>query len=92
MQGIHGTIYLDNKEGALYVTNDGGKTFMSAKFNYINENVEYISIESLPYREEKLLKIKCSVYCINSHKDGYETKELIFTSDDEGQNWNLERN
>lgn len=88
----NGTIYLDNKEGALYVTNDGGKTFMSAKFNYINENVEYISIESLPYREEKLLKIKCSVYCINSHKDGYETKELIFTSDDEGQNWNLERN
>ena len=87
-----GKIYLDNSKAGLYTTNDSGKTFISAKFNYSNDNVDYISIEEVPYYDNDTLKIKCSVYQINSNKDGYEDKELIFISNDNGLNWNLESN
>ena len=85
-----GKIYLDNSKTGLYVTNDSGKTFTSAAFNYKNDNVDYISIEDIPYNEKDRLKIKCSVYQINSDKDGYENKELVFISNDKGLTWNLE--
>ncbi len=85
-----GEIYLDNRKTGLYITNDSGKTFTSSNFKYTNENVDYISIEELPYYENNILKIKCSVYQINSNKDGYENKSLIFISNDNGLNWNLE--
>lgn len=87
-----GKIYLDNSKTGLYVTIDSGKTFTSSNFKYTNENVDYISIEGIPYYENNVLKIKCSVYQINSKKDGYENKELIFTSNDNGLTWNLESN
>lgn len=87
-----GKIYLDNSKVGLYTTNDSGKTFISAKFNYTNNNVEYISIEEVPYYDNNILKIKCSVYQVNSNKDGYEDKELVFISNDNGLNWNLENN
>lgn len=87
-----GNIYLDNSKVGLYTTNDSGKTFISAKFNYTNDNVDYISIEEVPYYDNDTLKIKCSVYQINSNKDGYEDKELVFISNDNGLNWNLEIN
>lgn len=87
-----GKIYLDNSKVGLYTTNDSGKTFISAKFNYTNNNVEYISIENVPYYDNNILKIKCSVYQVNSNKDGYENKELVFISNDNGLNWNLENN
>lgn len=87
-----GKIYLDNSKVGLYTTNDSGKTFISAKFNYTNNNVEYISIEKVPYYDNNILKIKCSVYQVNSNKDGYEDKELVFISNDNGLNWNLENN
>ena len=87
-----GEIYLDNRKTGLYITNDSGKTFTSSNFKYTNENVDYISIEELPYYENNILKIKCSVYQINSNKDGYENKSLIFISNDNGLNWNLESN
>lgn len=87
-----GEIYLDNRKVGLYITNDSGKTFISSNFKYTNENadVDYISIKSLPYYEKDVLKIKCSVYQVNSTKDGYENKELIFISSDNGLSWNLE--
>ena len=85
-----GKIYLDNSKTGLYVTNDSGKTFSSAIFKYKNENVDYISIEEVPYYEKNVLKIKCSVYQISHSKDGYEDKELIFISNDSGLTWNLE--
>lgn len=88
----NGKIYLDNRTTGMYVTNDSGKTFASAVFNYQNENVEYISIKNLPYYEDNNLKIKCSVYQINTKKDQYEDKELIFISDDNGLTWNLDNN
>lgn len=87
-----GKIYLDNSKVGLYTTNDSGKTFISAKFNYTNNNAEYISIEEVPYYDNNILKIKCSVYQVNSNKDGYEDKELVFISNDNGLNWNLENN
>lgn len=87
-----GKIHLDNSKVGLYTTNDSGKTFISAKFNYTNNNVEYISIENVPYYDNNILKIKCSVYQVNSNKDGYENKELVFISNDNGLNWNLENN
>ena len=87
-----GKIYLDNRKIGLYITNDSGKTFTSSNFKYTNENVDYISIESMPYYENNVLKIKCSVYQVNSNKDGYENKDLIFISSDNGLNWNLESN
>jgi len=84
--------FLDNRKIGLYITNDSGKTFTSSNFKYTNETVDYISIESMPYYENNVLKIKCSVYQINSNKDGYENKDLIFISNDNGLNWNLESN
>ena len=87
-----GEIYLDNRKVVLYITNDSGKTFVSSNFKYTNENVDYISVESMPYYEKDVLKIKCSVYQVNSTKGGYENKELIFISSDNGLNWNLENN
>lgn len=87
-----GEIYLDNRKVGLYITNDSGKTFISSNFKYTNENADadYISIKSLPYYEKDVLKIKCSVHQVNSTKDGYENKELIFFSSDNGLSWNLE--
>ncbi len=87
-----GKIYLDNSKPGLYVTNDSGKTFSASNFKYENKNVEYISIEDVPYYDENTLKIKCSVYQHNSNKGEYESKELIFISNDSGVTWNLESN
>ena len=83
-----GEIYLDNRKTGLYFTNDSGKTFTSSNFKYTNENVDYINIESMPYYENNVLKIKCSVYQVNSTNNGYENKELICISKDNGLNWN----
>ncbi len=88
----NGKIYLDNSKTGLYVTRDSGKTFTSSIFKYTNENVDYISVEEVPYYENNVLKIKCSVYQINSNKDGYENKELIFISIDDGLTWSLKNN
>lgn len=69
----------------------GGKTFIVSKFDYQNDNVNYISIEKLPYYEKNTLKIECSVYQINTTNDGYENKVSVFTSNDYGLNWILEK-
>lgn len=85
-----GKIYLDKDIISMYVTNDGGKTFNGANFNYENENAEFISVEKLPCFDKNTLKIKCSVYEFNKEKDSYEDKELKFISNDNGLNWSLE--
>lgn len=84
-----GVIYLDNRNTGLYITNDSGKTFTSSNFKYVNEKVDYISIESMPYYDKNTLKIKCYIYQTNNN-DSYESKELIFVSNDKGLNWMLE--
>ena len=44
-----GNIWLDGHSNDVYVTNDGGKNFEVAKFNYVNDKVQFITIEKLPY-------------------------------------------
>lgn len=72
------------------VTHDGGKSFTNSKINYDNPNIEILTIESTPYFEDNILKVKCSIYQVKENQSGYEDKELIFISKDEGLTWNLE--
>lgn len=85
-----GNIDLNNNNQGLMVTNDGGKTFTSANVEYENPDVDYITIEKIPYYEKDSLKMKCSIYQLNSSRDGYEDKEIIFISNDNGLHWQLE--
>lgn len=85
-----GNIDLNNNNQGLIVTNDGGKTFTSANVEYENPDVDYITIEKIPYYEKDSLKMKCSVYQLNSNRDGYEDKEITFISNDNGLHWQLE--
>lgn len=85
-----GNIDLNNNNQGLRVTNDGGKTFTSANVEYENPDVNYITIEKIPYYEKDSLKMKCSVYQLNSNRDGYEDKEITFISNDNGLHWQLE--
>ena len=82
-----GNIDLNNNSQGLMVTNDGGKTFTSANVEYENPDVDYITIEKIPYYEKDSLKMKCSVYQLNSNRDGYEDKEITFISNDNGLHW-----
>lgn len=85
-------IMVNNSFISLYVSNNGGKDFLESKVNYTNENVEFITIEKMPYYEKNALKLKCSVYQFNSNKDEYENKEILFISIDNGLSWNIENN
>lgn len=85
-----GNIDLNNNNQGLMVTNDGGKKFTSANVEYENPDVDYITIEKIPYYEKDSLKMKCSVYQLNSNRDGYEDKEITFISNDNGLHWQLE--
>ena len=80
----------NNNYIGLKVTQDGGKTFVDGKINYDNPDIEILTIEDVPYYEDNLLKIHASIYQVKEDKSGYETKDLIFVSLDEGLMWNLE--
>lgn len=86
-----GKIFLKQNVNSMYVTNDSGKTFQSSNFKYENDNVTYLDVVDLPYFENNTLKIKCSAYQFNSDIGKYEDKELIFISDDNGLNWELDK-
>lgn len=85
-----GKIYLSDKKPSLYVTDNGGKNFIVANFDYTNENIEYLTIENMPYYDKDILKLQCSLYEVGD--DGYESKELVFISKDNGFNWQLDSN
>lgn len=87
-----GNIGLKGNEsyGRLFVTQNGGKTFSSSKFNYENNSVHFITVEENPYYENEILKLKCSVY-ESVLTGGYEEKELLFISKDNGLTWDLEK-
>ena len=72
------------------VTQDGGKSFINSKINYYNPNIEILTVESTPYFENDVLKVKCSIYQVREDKNGYEDVELIFISIDNGLSWNLD--
>lgn len=86
-----GKIFLKQNVNSMYVTNDSGKIFQSSNFKYENDNVTYLDVVDLPYFENNTLKIKCSAYQFNSDIGKYEDKELIFISDDNGLNWELDK-
>ena len=71
------------------VTQDGGKTFIDGKINYDNPNIEILTIQDVPYYDNKELKLKCSIYQLKEDLTGYEDVELIFVSADDGLTWNL---
>lgn len=73
------------------VTQDGGKTFVDAKINYNNPDIEILTIEGIPYYENDLLKLPCSIYQVKEDKSGYEDKKIIFISNDDGLTWNVEQ-
>lgn len=80
------TGYLDRNKNfkGLLVTNDGGITFKQAEITYNNENVDLISIEKMPYYENDILKLECSVYIID------HSENLIYYSNDNGNTWTNE--
>lgn len=74
----------------LKVTNDGGINFINSKIFYDNTNIDILTIEDVPYIENKLLKLPCSIYQIKEDKSGYEDKKLTLISTDNGLTWYLE--
>lgn len=84
-----GNIWLDGHSNDVYVTNDGGKTFTPAKFNYTHEGIQFITVEKLPYLKNNTLHLKCSMYASKSDGTGYEDIPLDFISTDDGLTWNL---
>lgn len=73
------------------VTQDGGKTFIDGIINYNNPNIEILTIEDVPYIENDLLKLPCSIYQVKEDKSGYENIKITFISVDNGLTWNLEQ-
>lgn len=73
----------------LHVTLDGGKTFTNAAINYDNPNIDILTIDDIPYLDNNILKLPCSIYQIKEDDSGYEEVKLIFTSFDNGLTWNL---
>lgn len=82
--------FISNISMGVYVSIDGGITFTNSEINYENPKIDIITIEDVPYFEDDILKLKCSIYVSKSNEDGYEDVELIFNSFDNGLTWNLE--
>ena len=72
------------------VTQDGGKTFTDGEINYNNPNIDILTVEDVPYKENDLLKLPCSIYQVKVDQSGYEDVKLVFVSSDNGLTWNLE--
>lgn len=80
-----GNVWLNKESKDLYMTADGGKTFNVAKFNYKNDNVEYMSVVDFPYFKEDVLHLECIIYYNLNEK-----VKLDFVSDD-GLDWRLSK-
>ena len=80
----------NGKYHGMYVTKDGGKTFILSEINYENPNIEILTIEDVPYYENDILKLHCSIYQIKSDGSGYEDVDLYFITKDEGETWELD--
>lgn len=80
----------NNNYMGVKVTNDGGKTFVNGKINYDNPKIEILTVEEVPYYDNNILKLHCSIYQIKEDDSGYEDVDLIFISNDNGLTWDLE--
>lgn len=78
-----------NKYKGVQVTHDGGKTFTNGVINYENPNIEIITVEEVPYKENNKLILHCSIYQVKEDLSGYEDKDIYFESIDKGLTWNL---
>lgn len=81
-----------NEYMGVKVTNDSGQTFIDAKINYNNPDIDMITIEEVPYYEKDTLTLKGSIYKLKDDDSGYEDVEIIFTSNDNGLTWNVKNN
>lgn len=75
----------------LKVTHDGGKTFINSKINYDNPFIDILSVEDVPYMENDVLRLPCSIYQVKDDQSGYEDVRLILVSNDQGLTWNLNK-
>lgn len=73
-----------------YVTKDGGKSFKQFEIIYDNPNIEILTIEDVPFYDNGKLKLPCSIYTVKSDNSGYETKDLYFITNDDGETWYLD--
>ena len=83
-------IKTNGKYFGMYVTKDGGKTFKLSEINYDKSGIEVLTIEDVPYYENDILKLHCSIYQIKSDGSGYEDVDLYFITKDEGETWELD--
>lgn len=78
------------------VTQDGGRTFTDGIINYYtansNPNIEVLTVIDVPYYEDDILKLPCSIYQVKSDNSGYENINLSFISTDNGLSWNISEN
>lgn len=78
----------NNKFSGLKVSQDGGKTFVDAKFSYDNDRVDILHINDFPYyNDEKKLCLECTIYDIAPDGNGYADYLITFVSDDNGLTW-----
>ena len=78
-----------NNYNGVKVTHDGGKTFIDGTINYTDPDIETITVKDVPYKEENVLKLPCSIYQTKKDKTGYEDKDITFYSTDKGLTWIL---
>ena len=81
----------NNQYHGMYVTKDGGKTFILSSINYDNPKIEVLTIEDVPYYENGKLKLHCSIYQVKSDGTGYEDIDIYFITNDDGETWNQEQ-
>ena len=83
------TLMKNNQYMGVRVTIDGGKTFQMSTIHYDNKDIEIMTIEKIPYYENKVLTLITSIYTLRDDRNGYQNVRLKFISKDKGFNWNL---
>lgn len=78
----------NNNFSGLKVSQDGGKTFVDAKFSYDNDRVDILHIDNFPYyNDKKKLSLECTIYDIAPDGNGYTDYIITFVSEDNGLTW-----
>ncbi len=83
------TLMKSNQYMGVRVTMDGGKTFQMSTIHYDNNDVELMTIEKIPYYENKVLTMITSIYTLREDRNGYQNVMLKFISKDKGLTWDL---